>query len=105
MGELEAGVGQALFPLHGLGLPFRMLRALRHLIFMDTPDVLASPLLQELPASIVLHHLYSRAPASLPSPHVRHSFSAAQVWFLTVFLRMQFAILYEFLFLQQSISV
>lgn len=79
MGELEAGVGQALYPLHSLGLPFSMVRALRRLIFMDTAEILTSPILRELPASIVLHHLYSRAPASLPSPHVRHSFTAAQV--------------------------
>ena len=81
MGELEAGVGQALYPLHGLGLPFSMLRALRRLMFTETADILDSPLLRELPASTLLHHLYSRAPASLPSPHVKHSLTAAQVSF------------------------
>lgn len=82
MGELEAGVGQALYPLHSLGLPFSMLRALRRLLFMDTADIVASPLLRDLPASVVLHHLYSQAPASLPSPHVKHGFTAAQVQYV-----------------------
>ena len=72
-------MGQALFPLHSLGLPFTMLRAFRRLLFFNTADLLGSPLLQELPPSIVLHHLYSRGPATLLSPHVKQGFSPAQV--------------------------
>ncbi len=68
MGELEAGVGQSVYPLDHLGLPFNMLRAFRRLLFLDTAEVLGSPLVRELPASVVLHHLYSRAPAELQSP-------------------------------------
>jgi hypothetical protein len=79
MGELEAGVGQSVYPLDHLGLPFNMLRAFRRLLFLDTAEVLGSPLVRELPASVVLHHLYSRAPAELQSPHVRQSFTPAQV--------------------------
>ncbi len=79
MGELEAGVGQSVYPLDHLGLPFNMLRAFRRLLFLDTAEVMGSPLVRELPASVVLHHLYSRAPAELQSPHVRQSFTPAQV--------------------------
>lgn len=79
MGELEAGVGQSVYPLDRLGLPFNILRAFRRLLFLETSEVPASPLLRELPPSVVLHHLYSRAPAALQSPHVRHRFTPAQV--------------------------
>lgn len=79
IGELEAGVGQSVYPLDHLGLPFNILRAFRRLLFLETRDVPASPLLRELPSSVVLHHLYSRAPATLQSPHVRHNFTPAQV--------------------------
>lgn len=79
MGELEAGVGQSIYPLGHLGLPFNMLRAFRRLLFLDTAEVMGSPPVRELPASVVLHHLYSRAPAALQSPHVRQSFTPAQV--------------------------
>ena len=79
MGELEAGVGQSVYPLDRLGLPFNILRAFRRLLFLETSEVPASALLRELPPSVVLHHLYSRAPAALQSPHVRHSFTPAQV--------------------------
>lgn len=79
MGELEAGVGQSVYPLDRLGLPFNILRAFRRLLFLETSEVPASPLLRELPPIVVLHHLYSRAPAALQSPHVRHNFTPAQV--------------------------
>ena len=79
MGELEAGVGQSVYPLDRLGLPFNILRAFRRLLFLETSEVPTSPLLRELPPSVVLHHLYSRAPAALQSPHVRHNFTPAQV--------------------------
>ena len=79
MGELEAAVGQSIYPLDHLGLAFNMLRALRRLLFLDTADVMSSPLLKELPPNVVLHHLYSRAPPALQSPHVRQGFTPVQV--------------------------
>lgn len=78
MADLEAAVGQSLVPLEHIGTPFRMLRAFRPLLFLDTAAILDSPLVQALPPSIVLHHLYSRAPQSLQSPHTRSGFTAAQ---------------------------
>ena len=79
MAELEAAVGQSIYPLDHLGLPFNMLRAFPRLLFLDTADILSSPLLSELPPSVVLHHLFSRAPATLQSPHVKQNFTPAQV--------------------------
>ena len=40
--------------------------------------ICVSSLLQAMPASVVLHHLYSRAPQSLQSPHTRSRFTPAQ---------------------------
>ena len=74
MAELELAVG-AVAPMESLGAPFRALRAIRPLLFLDTPAVASSPLLAELPASVVLHHLLSRAPPELASPHARAGLS------------------------------
>ena len=79
MAELEAAVGQNLFPVEQLGAPFRVVRAFRPLLFLETAAVRDSPLRKELPPSVVLHHLYSRAPAELQSPHARNGLSPAQV--------------------------
>ena len=74
MAELELAVG-AVTPIESLGAPFRALRALRPLLFLDTPAVASSPLLEELAPSVVLHHLLSRAPPELASPHARAGLS------------------------------
>lgn len=68
MAELELAIGQNLFPVEQLGAPYRALRAFRPLIFLETTQLGSSPLLRELPPSVVLHHLYSRAPTELESP-------------------------------------
>mmetsp|Transcript_14383 Transcript_14383/g.31097 ORF Transcript_14383/g.31097 Transcript_14383/m.31097 type:complete len:825 (+) Transcript_14383:68-2542(+) len=78
MAELQLCVGLNLFPLEQLGLPYRVMKAFRALLFQDTPGILSSPLLKELPASITLHHLFSRLPASVQAPHERSSLSPAQ---------------------------
>mmetsp|Transcript_44390 Transcript_44390/g.74008 ORF Transcript_44390/g.74008 Transcript_44390/m.74008 type:complete len:808 (+) Transcript_44390:117-2540(+) len=78
MAELELAVGQNLFPVEQLGASYRALRAFRPLLFLDTAQVLGSPLLKELPTSVVLHHMYARAPAELVSPHTRADLTAAQ---------------------------
>ncbi len=84
--ELEAAVGQYLCPLTQLGPPARVLRAFRPLLFLESAALDGNPLLSELPSSVVLHHLYARAPDSLESPHTRAGFSPAQVNLLLVFL-------------------
>ncbi len=58
--ELQLCVGQALWPLEHLGAPYKLLRAFRALLFTEAAEVPGSPLLKDLPASIVLHHMFSR---------------------------------------------
>ncbi|CAL8469379.1 g8920 [Coccomyxa elongata] len=76
--ELEAAVAENLLPLEAVGAPHRALRAFRALLFAPTPALADSLLLPALPRSTVLHHLYSRAPPALQSPHSRSGFSPAQ---------------------------
>ena len=77
--ELEAAVAENLLPLEAVGAPHRALRAFRALLFAPTAALVDSLLLPALPRSTVLHHLYSRAPLALQSPHSRSGFSPAQV--------------------------
>ena len=77
--ELEESVGSNLWPIEQLGPPQRVLRAFRRLLFLETTALADSPLLAELPSSIVLHHLYCRAPTALQSPHTRSGFTPQQV--------------------------
>ncbi|KAI3971861.1 hypothetical protein MKW92_052390 [Papaver armeniacum] len=78
MAELELAVGQNLFPVEQLGVPYRALRAFRPVIFLETSQLGASPLLQDLPPSVVLHHLYSRGPDELQSPLQRNKLTPLQ---------------------------
>ncbi|KAE8694884.1 GDSL esterase/lipase [Hibiscus syriacus] len=77
MAELELAVGQNLFPVEQLGVPYRALRAFRPLIFLETSQLGASPL-QDLPPSVILHHLYSRGPEDLQSPLQRNKLTHLQ---------------------------
>ncbi|OVA16463.1 Conserved oligomeric Golgi complex subunit 5 [Macleaya cordata] len=78
MAELELAVGQNLFPVEQLGAPYRALRAFRPVIFLETSQLGASPLLQDLPPSVILHHLYSRGPEELQSPLQRNKLTPLQ---------------------------
>ncbi|KAK6937123.1 hypothetical protein RJ641_034153 [Dillenia turbinata] len=78
MAELELTVGQNLFPVEQLGAPYRALRAFRPIIFLETSQLVSSPLLQDLPPSVVLHHLYSRGPDELRSPLKRNNLTPQQ---------------------------
>ncbi|CAO2812836.1 unnamed protein product [Amaranthus hypochondriacus] len=78
MAELELAVGQNLFPVEQLGAPYRALRAFRPVIFLDTSQLEASPLLQDLRPSTILHHLYSRGPDELRSPMQRNKLTPLQ---------------------------
>ncbi|KAG6785969.1 hypothetical protein POTOM_007560 [Populus tomentosa] len=78
MAELELTVGQSLFPVEQLGPPYRALRAFRPLIFLETSQLGGSPLLQDLPPSVVLHHLYTRGPDELESPLQRNRLTPMQ---------------------------
>ncbi|GAV79265.1 COG5 domain-containing protein [Cephalotus follicularis] len=78
MAELELAVGQNLFPVEQLGAPYRALRAFRPLIFLETSQLGSSPLLQDLPPSVIFHHLYSRGPDELQSPLQRNKLTPLQ---------------------------
>lgn len=78
MAELELAVGQNLFPVEQLGAPYRALRAFRPVIFLETSQLGSSPLLQDLPPSVILHHLYSRGPEELQSPLQRNKLTPLQ---------------------------
>ncbi|XP_068655143.1 conserved oligomeric Golgi complex subunit 5-like [Aristolochia californica] len=82
MAELELAVSQNLFPVEQLGAPYRALRALRPVIFLETSQLVGSPLLQDLPLSVILHHLYSRAPEELQSPLQRNNLTPVKysIW-------------------------
>ncbi|XP_011098092.1 conserved oligomeric Golgi complex subunit 5 [Sesamum indicum] len=78
MAELELAVAQNLFPVEQLGPPYRALRAFRPVIFLETSQLGSSPLLQDLPPSVILHHLYSRGPEDLQSPLQRNKLTPLQ---------------------------
>ncbi|GER45088.1 conserved oligomeric Golgi complex subunit, partial [Striga asiatica] len=78
MAELELVVAQNLFPVEQLGGPYRALRAFRPVIFLETSQLGSSPLLQDLPPSVVLHHIYSRGPEDLQSPLQRNKLTPLQ---------------------------
>ncbi|PIN25630.1 putative Golgi transport complex 1 protein [Handroanthus impetiginosus] len=78
MAELELTVAQNLFPVEQLGPPYRALRAFRPVIFLETSQLESSPLLQDLPPSVILHHLYSRGPDDLQSPLQRNKLTPLQ---------------------------
>lgn len=78
MAELELAVGQNLFPVEQLGAPYRALRAFRPLVFLETSQLPSSPLLQDLPPNVILHHLYSRGPDELQSPLQRNKLTYLQ---------------------------
>ena len=78
MAELELCVSQNIYPVEQLGPPYRALRALRPLIFLELPAISESPLLQELPLHVVLHHLTARATKDLQMPYERMNLMPAQ---------------------------
>jgi conserved oligomeric Golgi complex subunit 5 len=81
IGELEAVVTQQLVPAEILGSPLKSLRSFRRLLFTETVDLEnnnSQLLLKDLPAVVVMHHLFSRGPTLLESPHTRNKLSPSQ---------------------------
>lgn len=76
--ELQLVVSQQLYPTEQLGVPHKMLRAFRALLFLETDAIPSSPLLADLPLVTVLHHLYARAPAVLQAPHEASGLTPSQ---------------------------
>lgn len=76
-GELERAIGETLCAASTLGAPYRALRALRPFLFLATEEVASSPLLDDLPLSCALLHLYSRGPKELATPYQRAGLTPA----------------------------
>lgn len=68
-------MGQNLFLVKQLGTPYVALCAFSPVIFLEILCLLGSPLLLNLPASDILHRLYSRGPDELQLPMQRNNFT------------------------------
>jgi len=65
--------------LTALGPAYRLLRAFRSLLFLTPADMASyQGLGSVVPHSVVLHLLFSRSPASLPSPHTTAGWGVAR---------------------------
>ncbi|KAL9959850.1 hypothetical protein ACROYT_G033211 [Oculina patagonica] len=70
MAQIEFAVGPLCHKVSDLGRSYKLLRSFRPLLFQTSEDIVGNPALGEsLPHSVVLHHLFSRAPSELKSPH------------------------------------
>ncbi|KAG0708347.1 Golgi transport complex subunit 5-domain-containing protein [Suillus ampliporus] len=81
MTELEFALGAFLGPSSKRGLEvageeYKMLRAMRPLLFLDTPSLAVPMHAANLPPLVVLHHILVRSP--LPLPHVMHGWQEAE---------------------------
>ena len=62
--------------LDGAGSEYRALRALRQLLFLETPRLAEPSATVGLPPLVVLHHITVRS--SIPLPHTLHGWQAAE---------------------------
>lgn len=70
MAQVEFAVGPLCSRVADLGKSYKLLRSFRPLLFQSAEHIATNPAVGEsLPHSIVLHHLFSQAPADLKSPH------------------------------------
>lgn len=79
-GELEAAVTQHLVSADQVTPALRTFKAFRRLMFMETTDLAAGhhAVQRDMPAAIILHHLFSRTPSFIESPHTRMKLTPAQ---------------------------
>lgn len=67
-----------------IGYCYKILRAMRPFLFKSTEEISSGKLneLTILPPSIILHHLFSRAPSSFPSPYTLKNWTVIQysIW-------------------------
>jgi hypothetical protein len=81
MTELEFTLGTFLGPSSKRGLEvageeYKMLRAMRPLLFLDTASLASPTHAANLPPLVVLHHILVRSP--LPLPHIIHGWQEAE---------------------------
>ncbi|KAG1865830.1 Golgi transport complex subunit 5-domain-containing protein [Suillus subalutaceus] len=81
MTELEFALGAFLGPSSKRGLEvageeYKMLRAMRPLLFLDTASLASPTHAANLPPLVVLHHILVRSP--LPLPHIIHGWQEAE---------------------------
>lgn len=81
MTELEFALGAFLGPSNKGGLEvageeYKMLRAMRPLLFLDTASLASLTHAANLPPLVVLHHILVRSP--LPLPHIIHGWQEAE---------------------------
>ncbi|OJA08043.1 hypothetical protein AZE42_08584 [Rhizopogon vesiculosus] len=81
MTELEFALNAFLGPsgkrgLEAAGEEYKMLRAMRPLLFLDTPSLASPTHAANLPPLVVLHHILVRSP--LPLPHIMHGWQEAE---------------------------
>ncbi|KAK8763999.1 hypothetical protein V5799_033393 [Amblyomma americanum] len=66
-------------PLADLGRPYKVLRALRPLLFQSPQHIAQSPMLGDVvPHSLMLHFLFAKAPPELRSPYEAASWSRSR---------------------------
>lgn len=77
--QMEMALAPLGQPLADLGRPYKVLRALRPLLFQSPQHVAQSPMLGDVvPHSLVLHFLFAKAPPELRSPYEAASWSRSR---------------------------
>ena len=74
--DKRGGGGGGSGGLDGAGSEYRALRALRPLLFLETPRLAEPSATAGLPPLMVLHHIMVRS--SIPLPHTLHGWQAAE---------------------------
>uniref|UniRef100_A0AAV1T9G5 Uncharacterized protein n=1 Tax=Peronospora matthiolae TaxID=2874970 RepID=A0AAV1T9G5_9STRA len=64
-------------PLRNAGVSYEELRAFRHMIFLETSEILRDSTIDKIRPSNVWHHLTSRAPSELQLPHQMKRWTAS----------------------------
>lgn len=79
-GELEATVTQNLVSADQVTPALRTFKAFLRLIFLETTEIEADnhAVRRDMPAAILLHHLFSRTPSYIESPHTRLKLTPSQ---------------------------
>lgn len=78
LGELQLLVSQGVYPLEALGPVHKAVRAFRALLFTEDAALADSKATRDLPATLVLLHLFSRLPGEAAAPHERSGLTPVQ---------------------------